>query len=1047
MAVEREISNPLGLDFPWDLVSMELPSAEAAPLKSVRIGEEYRPIQHEKINDQTTRVWFMATVRSERKAEPPAPAELKKTITFGADEAPTTMKLTRENGSIIVENGLLAIRFADSSAGGAISTLPAPVQGIRLASEPAFYGKTWWEGSAVVKSVKTEVLASGPVFVDIRTRYEIEGSSTKLFPGDDCFYEITARVALNDPWVQIRERYRLPADAAYQIELKEGLKPDTAMWIPWFGYERFGGNVDLRFHPLQPQAMQRGPFVQLRPVWNQKPGSGQDFLATRGGEKGDSGSPAVGFVASHASWWNLPTDQLIDVTVENGDTARAKFPVGTGARAYGLIVGRREQFDNTGKMNNLVRRHSDWTLDDQINRRVLEWKRDPNPASPRVMMRRDQLLRIQGDWTAGRDTWETRVLKEYAPRADKLKGIEKDLFDLLTGKPVKSPRLPNAGLMLERRYQDDFLNPTSRFVREMDDLFAAADLLNAGKPWAGPVQAAVAAIFTDTNHWPGYLNGWQPGNPNFHTDKYVVAAYAAAAMPDHPHSSQWMDYAIKNFQEDTARVLLPIDGVGYECPGYSGYSLQHQLKLARVFLNSGIGNLVADNELFKKSGQWHRHLLTPMDVRLKHRHEAPIGDTHKWIMGANNALGMLGTFYKDRDPAFAGEMMATWRMLREQYLKGDLVTDLLEVDQSIASTPLDKLDWGSHAFNGFGSVMRSRFGDARETFVSFKAGAAKGHYHNDELSFHFYGCGIPLSLDYNCSYSPRADHAALHNSMTFGVAKPFKHIGEDKEVPAMEQLTSVAKTIGFKSTESADAIIAERSGDELVLTPVDPNNARFQYAYPTRKTASRIVHRRTLVLVKHPAGSKLNDYLVIRDETRSPEPQFVNIHLLSRDLKRDGQLLRAEGQWDTNAVVYFATDQVKDVQFSRWFYFDASMNGPGEYNKRDDAASDAANKQWAAKIRETDGQALIPPKGWDKEWKVGEYQQWARVETPPGTAMTWVLYPQKAGDAEPKFETTANGVKVTLGTENETVELSPTQTTVERDGKREEILKVDALAD
>jgi hypothetical protein len=34
----------------------------------------------------------------------------------------------------------------------------------------------------------------------------------------------------------------------------------------------------------------------------------------------------------------------------------------------------------------------------------------------------------------------------------------------------------------------------------------------------------------------GWRDGWMPGNPNFHTDKYKSALYIGGSMLDHPHA-------------------------------------------------------------------------------------------------------------------------------------------------------------------------------------------------------------------------------------------------------------------------------------------------------------------------------------------------------------------------------------------------------------------------------------------------------------------------------------------------------------------------------
>ena len=159
------------------------------------------------------------------------------------------------------------------------------------------------------------------------------------------------------------------------------------------------------------------------------------------------------------------------------------------------------------------------------------------------------------------------------------------------------------------------------------------------------------------------------------------------------------------------------------------------------------------------------------------------------------------------------------------------------------------------------------------------------------------------------------------------------------------------------------------------------------------------------MLVKHGANSKLADYLVVRDETQTTEPQQLNIHLLVRDLKQDGALFRGTGQWDTDALVFIA-GQVGEATSGEWFY-------GGEKEK------------------------LIPPVGHTGLWNGGEYQKWLRLETPGGTPLLWVLYPKKQGEPEPKFEATQDGVRVTVAGEVD----ETTRTSVIQAGKETVLLQ------
>lgn len=1110
------IENPLNLDWPAELIHLDIPEAHAGGDWVAEYDGKTVPAQIEPgvAVEGKSRVWFIASLAAERtKGKPPRPLQV--TIKPGKGDSPLVVAETADH--FVVDNGVCAVRlpnFGERFPPRKLSEMPTLVTGVRLSGEADFYGDGRFESDAMVSKASVRIIQRGPVFVTARVEYEVAGEA----PADDrkhepkrpgLFYEATLRFVVNDPWVEIDEQYRLPGTSRYWLTFRDKQRFDTVFWIRWFGYEKFGGNIDVNYVPLQPQKMQRGPFVALRPRWNQMPGGGQDFFITRGGEPTrtkpgeeteafrpspyDPQAAAVGFVAAFPSRWLDPFAQTISCFAENGDTASIRFPVERGRRAWALVVGPRGQFDNTGKLNGLVRRHADWTLDKQIHETILAWDRDETKSGPRIMVTRQQLERLREDWKAQHDTHEVRVIRaweeeyrrlrtlvdEHAALArkakdQKLPATEREtaaaqardkskeasdarkklesndylLLAAILGEPLPGGGpLPTPELWLQRRYQDDFLNPTQAAVRRLPAAFTRADLLANGKPLGGPAQAALAYIFADPDNWPGWMNGWTPGNPNFHTDKYMTVAFAAAALFDHPHARRWLEFAKSQFDEDVGRVILP-SGVGYECPGYSGYSLNLQLELAHLFENAGFGHVVADNPLFGRTAEWHRHLLTPLDPRLGFRHEAPIGDTHRWTSGLGVGFARIARAVRETNPILASELMAVYLMLEQQggvSRRESLVAELLEVDRSIAPAALDRMDWGSHAFDGFGVVLRSRFNTDKETFLSLKAGRARGHYHNDEMSWHFYGAGMPVSLDYNCSYHPRGDHAALHNAMTFGrTVEDFRHAGEDKPVTAMEEIQGVARVLAFAKSEVADAVVAEVNGDRLTLRALYPDDAKFQYDYPSRDAARPIAHRRFVVLVKHAGNPAFNDYLVVRDDTRCADAQQLNLHLLTRELQQDGNTFRGVGQFDADVTVFFAKLELDHVEVRRWFYFDEWMRGPGQYGHRDSEE----NKAWAKQVDESDGRALVPPEGWKETWRVGEYQQWLRLHTRPGSGAVYVIYPRRKGEPEPTFETLdgGDGVRVTLGGQSDEVRLSSELgVTVTRAGTATELVKPGAL--
>lgn len=1110
------IDNPLNLDWPAELIYLDIPERAASGDWVATYDGKTVPAQVEPgaAVEGKTRVWFIASLAAERtKGQPPRSLDV--TLKPGKVESPLTVSVNADH--FVIDNGVCAVRlpnFGEGFAPRKLAEMPTLVTGVRLSGEREFYGNGKFESDATVVRASARILQRGPVFVSVRVAYEVVGDAPvdqrqhqPARPG--LFYEATLRFVVNDPWIEIDEQYRLPDGSLYWISFQDKDRFDTVFWIRWFGYEKFGGNSDVNYVPLQPQKMQRGPFVALRPRWNQMPGGGQDFFITRGGEPirtkpedeakafrpcpYDGKAPAVGFVAAFPSRWLDPFAQTISCFAENGDTARIRFPVVSGRRAWALVVGLRGQFDTTGSLNSLVRRHADWTLNKQIHETILKWERDTSKAGPHILITRERLERLRDDWKAQRDTPEMRVVREweqeYRPlralvdeydaldrltkdhklpaadreaaaalarekskaAADARKKLDGDDFRLLSAilgesLPGSGP-LPSPELWLQRRYQDDFLNPTQSSVRRLPALFARADLAADGKPFGGAAQAALAYIFADPDNWPGWMNGWTPGNPNFHTDKYRTVAFAAASMFDHPQAQRWLEFAKTQFDDDVARVILP-SGVGFECPGYSGYSLNLQLELAHVFENTGFGRVVADNPLFGKTAEWHRHLLTPIDPRLGFRHEAPIGDTHRWTSGLGVGFARIARAVRETNPKLASELMAVFTMLEQQggvAKRQSLVADLLEIDRSIRPANLQDMDWSSQSFDGFGAVLRSRFDAPKETFLTLKAGRVRGHYHNDEMSWHFYGVGMPISLDYNCSYHPRGDHAALHNSMTFGrTVDDFRHAGEDRPVTAMEEISGVARVLAFAKSELADVVVAEVNSDRLTLKALYPEDAKFQYNYPARAAARPIVHRRFVALVKHAPDSTLNDYLVVRDDTRSGDAQQLNIHLLTRELQQDGNTFRGVGQLDADVTLYFARLDLDRAEMRRWYYFDEWMRGPGQYGHRD---SDE-NKAWAKRVVESDGRVLIPPPDWKDKWQVGEYQQWLRLHTKPGSSAVYVIYPRRRGEPEPTFEPLddGNGVRVTLGGQTDEVRLSSESgVTVTRGGNEVTVLKPGVL--
>lgn len=1077
----RLIHNPFGDQWPLEHIYFDLAPAEAPGPLTCTIGGVTRPTQAERVTvdgQPRVRLWTVATLLGkEAKGDVP--------VTLRPGTAPSALTVRDDGECYAIDNGIFTARIRHYKAGlpgpVALEKLPHPLAGIKVAGQARWDARARFEGPALIRSARTEIVAQGPVHVDLLVTLDgadAEGTveAVPLLSGKQSFgfapnqipretiarrtdhYEARLRIVLDDPWIDVAERAHFARDPAIRpwgfsqevidFGAPDGLPLDTAMWVRWFEWDRFGGNIDLVFAPARQRDAQKGrPFAMLRPIWNQGGGGAQDFFLTSGGEQpADHDAPAIGMFAAYPSKWVGPFAQTMVARAEGGNHGSMRMPLVPadvpglwyGQRAYGLCAGPRRLFDTTGAMNGMVRRHTDWTLNALINHYQLQWPRDPAQAGPHLMVTRERLAGLQSEYAAGR-------LPQVAELRRDAKGDDAAVLDMIAGQPPQPPRAPDSWLFRERRYQDDFLNPTSRPIRAMADV-RRVDLLCGGKNVGDAETAALAYIVTDPDYWMGWRQGWMPGNPNFHTDKYAAALYLAGTILDHPHARDWLAYARANFAEDLGRVLTAPDGVGVECPGYSGYALNLLLPMLQAFENLGDGDLAGRYPLLRATGTWHRKLLTPLDSRIGRRHEAPIGDTHRWDSGLGDGFLDLARLFAKASPAYAAGLIATWRELEAHGVKGarSPAMRLLPDQPALPKTELAALDWSSQAFAGFGAILRTGFGTPRETFLSLKAGPVRGHYHNDEGSFHYYAAGTPVALDYNCSYHPRGDHAALHNAMTFGHEGTVTNNERNQPVPAAEQILSDAKVVSFDSTAQADTVVCERQASSVTMTPLYPADAEFSRDYPTR-TVEPITHRRTLKLIKHPAASRLTDYLLVRDDTTSREPQQLNLHLLAREVKVAGDRIDAVGQLGMDMAVFLVRAPAAKIEARSWYYADEWIDGLGEYAlaanetlaQRDQRlagrlpgpewqptyrdARKGETQPWLDRIAATRGLALVPPAGWRAVWPLGEYQKWLRIETAGGESLIWVLYPYAKGSPPPQFDRVgAAGVRVTVDGESET---------------------------
>lgn len=196
---------------------------------------------------------------------------------------------------------------------------------------------------------------------------------------------------------------------------------------------------------------------------------------------------------------------------------------------------------------------------------------------------------------------------------------------------------------------------------------------------------------------------------------------------------------------------------------------------------------------------------------------------------------------------------------------------------------------------GFGVVFHNRPGTPRETYLSFKS----GHYHGDQLAFHYGANARPTAVDHYSSYHPRAGQEHMHNRVAFHTdAMPYANMDGYERVIAFKTSTDVDISVGQVESERL------RGVNKLPLEAWNDTTSILPFKTP-------LIYRRTVVAMKNGAGE---DYFVMRDQNVGPDLYATYcLHVLSDKMERKGQAVDFG-----NLTLFCATPAKFDVEPFDW---------------------------------------------------------------------------------------------------------------------------------
>ena len=305
----------------------------------------------------------------------------------------------------------------------------------------------------------------------------------------------------------------------------------------------------------------------------------------------------------------------------------------------------------------------------------------------------------------------------------------------------------------ERTGINSFPNNVATLAQRARALLESGQLTAAQGRKLRAQTAFLTYLLWDDDYFPPRRNGYGGGSANMPVSVARGRMDAAAALPDHPMSGEWLKTSAKvmgfvinaNFGED---------GSGQSNPHYMGLLTDAAVSTARLLRERGaIDNEATAFPHFHKAARFLVDMVTPKDLRFGQRLVPPVGDGY-WENHQQAAT--VAPVFKDSDPELAANLL--WAA------QAGGLKDAKRARHRCAKAP----DLKSVLYPGWGAFLRHGFGSDAESYVGIRFGDfTLDHTHNDAGSINWYARGVPLALDFATMYTPHTPGAWLHSTLTY----------------------------------------------------------------------------------------------------------------------------------------------------------------------------------------------------------------------------------------------------------------------------------------
>ncbi|MFW6038999.1 MAG: hypothetical protein ACOC9P_00800 [bacterium] len=886
----------------------------------------------------------------------------------------TDLELCETDGYVVLANKHIAVRLPGGDT--PVSEHTGPILGVRLPSgdwtEPSRYRTETTE----LTSMSTRVLERGPVRLVAEVTSTFTNGKTHV---------TTFTLMRGSHAVEVAEHFDLGPSDMYHFKSMDSAKDRLAWeWWQWYGdttgqdeshpnywdVPLYGSSFTptrLTYRGLYATDSAKGPtdsskrgrfdyaashdrdrrlekYLAPRSQW--RPDSATWVMATTANPlDADLDAPALAAIAHSTRKWRNPnvlpltkgitlrtgTNDMRVVSYDRGERIVVRCPVGLGRRVWSLYaqpVGAMlaERMRSPDGPTALYVQHG---LGLDVTRHwITQWESDAE--HPRLFTLADNRatfldrMREVGELKDQSDETFDAQWQEAEARADKM--IDGYLRHGFSGDTYP-------GWMLGAWHGNQ--------VAWSLDLLAGSE--RADPETVERLRRKLAILtncLVSKDAWPDKRINYGWGSMNMPVTRWGALVIMTLAVGDHPAADRWLADA-----EPYYRMLLETEynahGVHVSCPHYikaSATSFYAWLAMAR----NGVGHDVSNEPTIARFARYYMQLMPPIDRRWGIRTLLTEGDTRP---GSSGMPAVLASLLRESQPELAGQLMTIWR--EGGRVTGDAmgIPYNAVIDPDIEPRPLT---WSSHAFPGFGAVLRYRDpGTPQEAYLTFLAGGFMlDHVNSDQLAFSWYENGSPLTLYKGDMYKPAAVTALSHNTIAWNVqprGAPCPGKGEagcwyhdhgepwvDHDTrPRLHQEIAFDKSRQHISGSRGELTVAAETSEAAALEGRVRIFALSEI--PTRNNFSRMLQAqqdgrhirldapatwtRRLIYIRDENAEGLN-YLVVRDTfegTGDRVPSF-SYWSMAEGVEASGAAAHFDGQFDVDTTLHML--QPTDVKWT-----------------------------------------------------------------------------------------------------------------------------------